>query len=38
MSTGRKVVKSQLSQLVSILQPFSREFCECKQVYKVIKI
>ena len=33
-----KLVKSQLSQLVSIFHPFSRKFCECKQIYKMIKI
>ena len=40
MSTGRggKLVKNQFSQLVSIFRPFAREFCECEQVYKMIKI
>ena len=35
---GGRLVESQLSQLVSIFRLFSREFCECKQVYKMIKI
>ena len=34
---GGKLVKSQLSQLVSIFRPFSRKFCECEQVHKMIK-
>ena len=33
---GREFSKS--SQLVSIFRPFSREFWECEQVYKMIKI
>ena len=28
----------QFSQLVSIIRPFSREFCEYEQIYKMIKI
>ena len=34
---GREVSKSQLFQLVSIFRPFSREYCECEQVFKMIK-
>ena len=26
------------NQLVSIFRPFAKEFCECKQVYKMVKI
>ena len=35
---GGKLVKSQLSQLVLIFWLLSREFCECEQIYKMIKI
>ena len=38
MSTGRKLVKSQLSQLVSVFRRFSREFCKCEEVYKIVEI